>query len=82
MTPYGRRYAIIDRRLTGLQGICQTAVDDIGKRLEALPCSDGSIVALVQFRHQSPGLLALRQKIAEALVMAISERHNITLRDD
>ena len=61
-------------------GQCQTAIDAIEKRLESLICSDGSVVALVQFRHQSPGLVALRRKIAEAVVMAIEEGHTIEPR--
>lgn len=56
---------------------CKSAVEAIEKRLECLQCSDGSIVKLVQFSHQSPGLIALRKKIAEAIIMHIEESHSI-----
>lgn len=59
------------------QGKSQTAIDHLEKRLECLQCSDGSIVKLVEFAHQSPGLIQLRRKIAEALVMVIEENHTI-----
>ena len=56
---------------------CTTAIDDLEKRLESLQCSDGKIVKLVQFNHNSPGLMALRRRIAEAVILVIEENHAI-----
>lgn len=57
--------------------ICTTAIDDIEKRLECLVTSDGTPVKLVNFSHQSPGLIKLRRQIAEALILVIEDKHSI-----
>lgn len=57
--------------------VCLSAVDCLESRLESLVHPEAGLIKLVQFSHQSPGLLKLRRQIAEALVMLLEQTHVI-----
>ena len=58
----------------------QSAIDHLVNRLDCLECPDGDLIKLVQFHHQSPGLIALRRKMATAIVYELEKDHSIRKR--
>ena len=70
---------------------CPAAVDRLERSLEALPYTseqgEGEIIRLTMFSHDSPGLKALRHKIAVSLVSllendpaALEQLHKLHLK--